>query len=370
MVYKSNSSKFWTGFLAVLLALVLAGTAALVGVLSDGFRDWSKFTDEEQAEELPEDELDNGAPVMDENGNELSSEKPVAMPRSMLFRSAAALDTQAAEYDSVTLEATVLPEEATDKSVDWSVMFVSPSSEWASGKTVTDYVTVTPESDGSTTATVQCLLPFGEKIKVVVTSRQNESVKAECTVDFAARITGASISLSNVNTTYDTEPYGVGSNPAICFDTQGGFDQLIGTYELKYTYSDHTVSDSFTETVNVNFTSTYLDALEAAGLTPGTNSIQLINGTSFFVGSCFGLNIFSRDESFNTAETWNKYVGALYTVATMPVFPASTIAEISLSAEGTYSSVTDMFVCYVVYPSSGLITVVEGIELDQSNVVV
>lgn len=36
MAYKSNSNKFWTGFLAVLLVLVIAGTAALVGVLSDG----------------------------------------------------------------------------------------------------------------------------------------------------------------------------------------------------------------------------------------------------------------------------------------------------------------------------------------------
>ena len=43
MAYKSNSNKFWTGFLAVLLVLVIAGTAALVGVLSDGFKNWDKF---------------------------------------------------------------------------------------------------------------------------------------------------------------------------------------------------------------------------------------------------------------------------------------------------------------------------------------
>lgn len=38
MSYKYKSNKFWTGFLAVLLVLVLTGTAALIGVLSDGFK--------------------------------------------------------------------------------------------------------------------------------------------------------------------------------------------------------------------------------------------------------------------------------------------------------------------------------------------
>ena len=70
MVYKSNSSKFWTGFLAVLLALVLAGTAALVGVLSDGFKDWSKFKpDEEQTEQTGETAENGGALIGESVGN-------------------------------------------------------------------------------------------------------------------------------------------------------------------------------------------------------------------------------------------------------------------------------------------------------------
>lgn len=47
-----------------------------------------------------------------------------------------------------TLTATVTPEDTADKAVDWSVGFVDPTSTWAVGKRATDYVTITPETDG------------------------------------------------------------------------------------------------------------------------------------------------------------------------------------------------------------------------------
>ena len=43
-----------------------------------------------------------------------------------------------------TLIATVTPSNAYNKALEWSVSFVDPSSSWANGKKVTDYVTVTP----------------------------------------------------------------------------------------------------------------------------------------------------------------------------------------------------------------------------------
>lgn len=76
------------------------------------------------------------------------------------------------------------PAEAVNKKVDWSVSFKNANSTWAAGKKVTDYVTVTPTSDGSLTATVANLGEFGEQIKITVTSRDNPTAKAECTVDY------------------------------------------------------------------------------------------------------------------------------------------------------------------------------------------
>lgn len=84
-----------------------------------------------------------------------------------------------------TLTATVTPANAMNKEVDWSVSFVDPTSAWASGKSVTEYVTVTPSADGALTATVENLDAFGAQIKITVASRFNADVKAETTVDYA-----------------------------------------------------------------------------------------------------------------------------------------------------------------------------------------
>ncbi len=80
---------------------------------------------------------------------------------------------------SKTLTATVLPETAENKAVDWSV-------EWdnTENKTdVTEFVTVTPSADGSTTATVTCYKAFTGNIIITVTTREN-GYSATCVVSF------------------------------------------------------------------------------------------------------------------------------------------------------------------------------------------
>ena len=106
------------------------------------------------------------------------------------------------------LTATITPENATNKAVNWTIAWaehdndgdpnagggifepVSAQSEdsWANGKTVTDYVTVTPTSDGALTANVECLQAFGEQVRVTVTSRDNTAVKANATVDYTQKL--------------------------------------------------------------------------------------------------------------------------------------------------------------------------------------
>lgn len=81
-------------------------------------------------------------------------------------------------YAEQTLKATVMPESATNKEVDWSVA-------WADGQegTVTDYVTVTASANGSTTASVKCYQAFTGNIVITVTTREN-GYTAECLVTF------------------------------------------------------------------------------------------------------------------------------------------------------------------------------------------
>ena len=136
-------------------------------------------------EEKPDEQTEQAA-VMDDKGNAMMSGTTYAMPARMVFATTAAEVSNASE--GITLTATIQPETAENKTVDWDVAFVNPSSSWASGKDVSDYVTVTPASDGALTANVNCLKAFGEQIKITVTSRANVNAKAECTLDYARLI--------------------------------------------------------------------------------------------------------------------------------------------------------------------------------------
>ena len=192
MKYKSN--KIVTAVLAILLVLVIGGAAALVGVLSNGFKDWTKFQPDEQTEQA-EEQADNGGAIINapvENGVKLMSAKiPVA--------EYAANGVSAQAETAYTLTATITPADAANKTVDWSVAFVNPSSSWANGKKVTDYVTVTPTSDGALTATVECKQAFGEQIKVTATSTNNPEKSASCTVDYSQKVTGVSVSIGDID---------------------------------------------------------------------------------------------------------------------------------------------------------------------------
>lgn len=115
----------------------------------------------------------------DENGNLLKSGVRYAFQNSLNFAEASASAT-----DGVTMTATIIPASALDKRVNWSVEWVDSTSDWAKGKTVTDYVTVTADTTDSRIATVNCSAPFGSQIKVVATSAVNEQATANCLVDY------------------------------------------------------------------------------------------------------------------------------------------------------------------------------------------
>ena len=121
---------------------------------------------------------------------------------------------------SQTLTATVLPATATNKNVDWSV-------EWADSsntKTVTDYVTVTPASNGSTSATVTCKQPFTGNIVVTVTTRES-GYSAECIVSFVGKPTEIGVS-STLSAQSDGYHVGVGNTYTFNVDLSNPFGQV------------------------------------------------------------------------------------------------------------------------------------------------
>lgn len=161
---KSDSFKWWL----TLITFILMGVT-LLGLVT-GFIVPKQLTNNE---DKPTTERTETANVSNGFATEFISTQNVrlmaATPMALAANSA---------YVEQTLTATVLPATATNKKVDWSVA-------WADGQsgTVTDYVTVTPSSDGSTTASVKCYQAFTGNVVVTVTTRES-GYTAECIVTF------------------------------------------------------------------------------------------------------------------------------------------------------------------------------------------
>lgn len=92
-----------------------------------------------------------------------------------------------------TLTATITPEDATNKEVDYTTAWKNAQSTWAQGKSVEDYLTINQESDGSLKATGTVLNAFAEPIEITVTSRSNSKVSATCQIDYVKKITEYSV---------------------------------------------------------------------------------------------------------------------------------------------------------------------------------
>lgn len=189
---KYKKSKVLNGIFGGILALVIASGVAAVGVLSNGFKDWNKFKKDDTKQEQPM------SPSEDSGGSDITAEASNGI-RLMSMKLApmqyAAYGVAANAESAYTVTATVYPEDAANKLLDWTVSFKNASSTWASGKKVTDYVTVTPSSDGAMTAVVQNIEAFGEQVVVKVTSRDNTSAYATLNVEYLQRTTGYTLSL-------------------------------------------------------------------------------------------------------------------------------------------------------------------------------
>ena len=137
--------------------------------------------------------------VTDENGNDISGEKYYAMPAKMAFTAATYADESGNEVNNAVtanIIATITPNNAANKKVDWSAAFKNPESEWARGKTLSEYIGITPAADGSLMASVTCYQAFGEQVILTVTSRENAEATASCTIDYKQQLVSYELSVA------------------------------------------------------------------------------------------------------------------------------------------------------------------------------
>ena len=141
---------------------------------------------------------------------------------------------------AVTINATIEPVDAANHGVDWSVSWSNPSSTWASGKTVTDYVSL---SGSGKSCTVACLQPFGQQIIVKATSQDNPDVSATCTLEYAQKVTAATLNIGNINVNF-------GGSTEVKYEVSPAVTGMGGVITANVTTNDvYTIAEAFTKTV-------------------------------------------------------------------------------------------------------------------------
>lgn len=149
-----------------------------------------------------------------------TTEQTHAMPEQLSFTAAALKSAlNSGRTLDVKIEAEVYPSNAVNKEVDYSIAWKSGAQR--ASEQVTDYVTVTQDSDGSAKATVSCKKAFGsDKIIITVTTRDG-GYTANCTVSFVGKATGIGVSTSQASkksTAQRGEYYELGSGKTYTFD--------------------------------------------------------------------------------------------------------------------------------------------------------
>lgn len=232
---------------AVLFAVLLIA-ALVLSVLTKGFTDW-RF-----GKELPAvNDLNNNVVVTpQESGGAIS----LSIMRAPDKTADVTLgDETDYESETLTITATVSPDNSADNTgLDWSMAFKNPSSAWATGKTLSEYMTLTPsgtDAAGSKKVSVKCLKPFGEQVEITATSQDNPEVATSCTADFAQCIESATLKFGDLsvnlggdtNVKWELNPNGVGVGGATNVTTE---KSDVYTLAEDFTYTV-TAESSFTE---------------------------------------------------------------------------------------------------------------------------
>ncbi len=220
-----------------LFAFILVGVM-LAGIILGWF---------DKKDELPvEEEQTEQAAVTDGEGNAMDEDTVYPMPEKMSF-SAAAFAEPLAQFGEPTgtvtseqsvdvrIEAYVYPESAANKEVDFSVAWGNAPTHGS--EQVSNYLTVTPDSDGSTTATVSCKKAFGDDTIIITVTTREGGYTATCTVSFTGIASGIEITSSTAtkkSTSARGEYYELGTSKTYTFDIglTNAFDDAAGNLSV------------------------------------------------------------------------------------------------------------------------------------------
>lgn len=272
---------------------------------------------------------DIGAQIAtDDAGNPMYGGETYVMPAGMAFSASA---STAADTDtSVTLTANYEPAGTTNQQTNWSVSFANPSSSWATGKTVTDYVTVT--STGINTAEVKCLQAFGEQIIVTATSADNSSVSDTTTVDYKERVEDYKLTLYYGDEVIEEVLYSEllsNQDASVYMQTRDYFVDVYVEYtgqSKQYKLNWEIVSSAYTvasDTLNVSHSEMLFDAFVIDGVDSSTRAFinqlrpYLESGNYDGCSTLTNANTSIYNGWLTSDEEWKQTLGTLISIMVM-----------------------------------------------------
>ena len=221
--YSKKSSSAWKG-VAIFLAIAVAAAYIVPSAI---LNEWNPArwggSDDMPQETYAGDMIVN-------SGNDGSG--------AIRLTSNAILPAQYAEYGvdeqsvtAYTITAEVQPSTAL-QDIDYDYHFVNASSAWATGKTVSDYVTISQDEN---TLTVSCSQAFGEQIVVDISSHYNPDVSTSCTLDYVKGI-------ESVNVSVDGNEVWLGGDAAVMnIDVTYGTGTIYGEFGIDESSGDWTL---------------------------------------------------------------------------------------------------------------------------------
>lgn len=109
-----------------------------------------------------------------------------------------------AASNTVNVPVSVTPDvEDENLEISWTIRFAAPASDWATGKNVLTYASVSPTYNGSCNANITIRQAFGEQIIVTASVVNKTEVNASCTVDYVCKYDVQGFEFTEVESEYN-----------------------------------------------------------------------------------------------------------------------------------------------------------------------
>ena len=125
------------------------------------------------------------------------------MPANLSFTTVTLASNDTSYRATVRIQATILPADASNKSVDWTVAWSGTATRKA--ENVNDYVEAVPVADGSCIADVTCKKPFGNDAIIITVTTRDGSKTATCTARYLGHPTQISINTGEITVGHDSQ---------------------------------------------------------------------------------------------------------------------------------------------------------------------